>query len=59
MKGKKSTQDEMGVAALKAVEIDDSLGGVAKQVQLSIKHLSNLPYDPCLILYLSLRHLCE
>jgi hypothetical protein len=33
LQGKKSTQDEMGVAALKAVEIDDSLGGTAKQVQ--------------------------
>ena len=32
--GKKSTTDEKGVAAKKTVEVDDSLGGAAKQVRV-------------------------
>lgn len=32
--GRKSTQDERGVAALKAIEVDDALNGVAKQVRV-------------------------
>jgi len=32
--GRKSTQDERGVAAKKTVEVDDSLGGAAKQVRV-------------------------
>jgi len=30
--GRKSSQDERGVAALKSVEVDDSVNGAAKQV---------------------------
>lgn len=32
--GRKSTQDERGVAAKKTVEVDDGLGGAAKQVRV-------------------------
>jgi len=42
--GRKSTQDERGVAALKAIEVDDSLNGAAKQVgHISNMQISDLP----------------
>lgn len=35
--GNKSTQDERGTSALKAVELDDKLGGAAVQVKKIMK----------------------
>ena len=37
LQGNKSSQDEKGTSALKAVEIDDRLGGAAVQVMNSFK----------------------
>ena len=37
--GKKSTQDERGVAAKKTVEMDDALNGAAKQVGMWKKYV--------------------
>ena len=37
--GKKSTQDERGVAAKKTVEMDDALDGAAKQVGIADRRI--------------------
>jgi len=46
LQGGKSTADERGVAALKAVDVDDSLNGAAKQVD-STANLSRNSFVVC------------
>jgi len=46
LQGGKSTADERGVAALKAVDVDDSLNGAAKQVD-SAANLSRNSFAVC------------